>query len=82
MDSAQELRDIKNRLESSAIPIIYKCFYCPKTFMRMINAQKHIQSKKNAVQSLSSLLSRRRKFEGKISKIDFSTLSTIEILKV
>ena len=52
MDSSQELRDIKTRLKNSVIISpkgggkIYKCFFCPKIFREMINAQRHILSRK------------------------------------
>ena len=52
MDSNQELRDIKTRLKNSVIISpkdggkIYKCFFCPKIFREMINAQRHILSRK------------------------------------
>ena len=55
MDSSPELRDIKTRLKSSVIISpkdggkIYKCFFCPKIFKEMINAQRHILSRKKCL---------------------------------
>ena len=55
MDSSPELRDIKTRLKSSVIispkdgEKIYKCFFCPKIFKEMINAQRHILSRKKCL---------------------------------
>ena len=55
MDSSPELRDIKTRLKSSVIISpkgggkIYKCFFCPKIFREMINAQRHILSRKKCL---------------------------------
>merc|ERR1712018_593369 len=55
MDSSPELRDIKTRLKSSVIISpkdggkIYKCFFCPKIFKEIINAQRHILSRKKCL---------------------------------